>query len=115
MHRVSYLELAPNGAWMQRLSDWEEGVSVRVTPTIDRDGRIHIDGKYALASINSRAPLVGIEKWDLGRPLTHSTQAINPAVVLRPGEARMIGAMGSANPDFERVLIVVAEKLLDGP
>ena len=47
---------------VQRLSEWDEGVSVRIVPTLDRDGRIHIDGQYALKSINTRAPLVGVEK-----------------------------------------------------
>jgi hypothetical protein len=109
--KAAYLEMAPNGAWVQKLSDWEEGVTVRVVPTIDADGRIHVDGLYSLKAINSRAPLVGIEKWDLGRPLTHATQTINPAVVMREGEARLIGAFGNAAPDRDRVLIVVVRKL----
>ncbi len=107
-HKATYLEPAPGGGMVQRQSEWDEGVSVRIVPTIDREGRIHIDGNYALKSINSRAPLVGVEKWDLGRPLTHSTQTVNPAVVLRAGEARLIGALGSGS-ESERILIVVAE------
>ncbi|MBA2480546.1 MAG: hypothetical protein H0V44_07780 [Planctomycetes bacterium] len=110
-HKAAYLELAPNGAWTQKLSDWDEGVSVSIIPTKDADGRIHIDGIYSLKAINSRAPLVGVEKWDLGRPLTHATQTINPAVVLRAGEARLIGAFGNAATDRDRVLIVVVQPL----
>ncbi|MBA3707285.1 MAG: hypothetical protein H0W83_00525 [Planctomycetes bacterium] len=112
-HKASYLELAPTGAWMQKLSDWDEGVSARVTASIDGEGRIHVDGIYSLKAINSRAPLVGIEKWDLGRPLTHSTVTINPAVVLRAGEARLIEAFGNGAPDSDRVLVVVVQKLAE--
>jgi hypothetical protein len=108
--KATYLEPAPGGGMVQRTSEWDEGVSVRVVPTVDRDGRIRIEGIYALKAINSRAPLVGVEKLDLGRPLTHSTQTINPAVVVRPGEARMMNALSSGNVDTERVLLVAVEQ-----
>jgi len=109
-HKALFLEPAPGGGMVQRTSEWDEGASVRIVPTIDRDGRIRVDGLYSLKAINSRAPLVGVDKLALGRPLTHSTQSINPAVVLRPGEARMMNALNSGNVDTERVLLVVAEK-----
>jgi hypothetical protein len=109
--KATYLEPAPGGGMVQRTSEWDEGVSVRIVPTVDHDGRIHIDGIYSLKAINSRAPLVGVEKLDLGRPLTHSTQTINPAVVLRAGEARMMNALNSGNVDTERVLLVVVDRL----
>jgi hypothetical protein len=112
-HKAIYLEPAPGGGMVQRTSEWDEGASVRIVPTVDRDGRVRIDGAYALKAINSRAPLVGVEKLDLGRPLTHATQTINPAVALHPGEARMMNALTSGNVDTERVLLVVVEKLAD--
>ncbi|HTM21769.1 MAG TPA: hypothetical protein VL172_14705 [Kofleriaceae bacterium] len=111
--KAIYLEPAPGGGMVQRTSEWDEGASVRIVPTVDRDGRVHIEGAYALKAINSRAPLVGVEKLDLGRPLTHATQTINPAVVLRPGEARMMNALNSGNVDTERVLLVTVDKLAD--
>jgi hypothetical protein len=109
--KAIYLEPAPGGGMVQRTSEWDEGASVRVVPVLDQDGRLRIDGFYSLKAINSRAPLVGVEKLDLGRPLTHATQTINPAVVLRPGEARMMNALNSGNVDTERVLLVVADKI----
>lgn len=107
--KAIYLDPAPGG-FVQRQSEWDEGVSVRITPVVDADGRIRIDGEYALKSINSRAPLVGVEKLELGRPLTHSTQTLNPAVVLRPGEARLLSTLSSGDPAKERVLMITVEK-----
>jgi hypothetical protein len=94
---------------VQRQSEWDEGVTVRIVPTVDADGRIRLDGQFALKEITARSPIVGAEKLDLGRPLSHAVRTINPAVVLRVGEARLVPHLDGASVGTERVLLVVAE------
>ncbi len=109
LNKVTYLEPTPDGGLIQRFSDWQEGISVRITPLQDSEGRIRLSGAMVVRTIDKRAPLVGFEGLSLGRPMSHATQSLNPAVVLRPGEACVIGNPGVEPSGRERVLLISAE------
>lgn len=107
-HRAIYLEPTPEGRLEQHISELVEGMAVRVTPMVDREGRIRIDGQLTLSSIDQRAPLVGFDRLPLGRPLTHATQTINPAAVLHLNQGCIIAAPGGA-AGRERVILIGVE------
>ncbi len=104
-HRATYLEPTPGGRLEQRDSELDEGIAVTLTPMVDSEGRIRIDGHLTLATINRRAAISGLDRVALGRPLESATREIDPAVSLRLGEAAVIPCPGGA-VGRERVLLV---------
>ncbi len=104
-HHATYLEPTPGGHLEQRDSELDEGMAVTLTPLVDSEGRIRIDGHLTLATINRRSVIAGLDRVALGRPLESATREIDPAVSLRLGEAAIIPCPGGG-VGRERVLLV---------
>jgi len=110
-HPAIYLDADAAGNLVEKISEWNEGISAHITVSTDSEGRIRIGGQLVINAIDGRMVLPQLPQQDLGKPRLHSSQTVVPAAVLRSGEACVVPISASPNAESERVVVVVADVL----